>query len=95
MGAGVRAFRENGQLFVDAAAGDVLEPKMLPAGVQLIAHLRPHRNPPGHSSVRKHRGLHMNFRRSIIPFLIAAGWLAFSGSVFASVQAQSLPARGR
>jgi hypothetical protein len=39
------AFRENGQFFVDAATSDVLEPKMLPAGIQLVAHLRPHGNP--------------------------------------------------
>lgn len=39
------AFRESGKLFVDVAVADVLEPKMLPAGVRLIAHLRPHRNP--------------------------------------------------
>ncbi len=39
------AFREGTNLFVDAAIADVLEPKMLPAGIKLIAHLRPHRNP--------------------------------------------------
>ena len=39
------AFRESGTLFVDVAVADVLEPKMLPAGIRLIAHLRPHRNP--------------------------------------------------
>jgi len=39
------AFREGGTLFVDVAVADVLEPKMLPAGIRLIAHLRPHRNP--------------------------------------------------
>lgn len=39
------AFREKGELFVDVAVAEVLEPKMLPAGVRLIAHLRPHRNP--------------------------------------------------
>lgn len=39
------AFREEGQFFVDAAAGDVLEPRMLPPGMQLVAHLRPHGNP--------------------------------------------------
>lgn len=39
------AFRESGAMFVDIAVADVLEPKMLPAGVRLIAHLRPHRNP--------------------------------------------------
>jgi hypothetical protein len=39
------AFREEGQLFVDVAVAEVLEPKMLPAGIRLIAHLRPHRNP--------------------------------------------------
>lgn len=39
------AYREGGGLFVDVAVGDLIEPKMLPAGVQLIAHLRPHRNP--------------------------------------------------
>ena len=39
------AFREGGGLFVDVAVADVLEPKMLPAGMRFIAHLRPHRNP--------------------------------------------------
>lgn len=39
------AFRDKTDLFVDAATADVLEPKMLPAGIHLIAHLRPHRNP--------------------------------------------------
>jgi hypothetical protein len=39
------AFREETNLFVDSAIADVLEPKMLPAGIKLIAHLRPHRNP--------------------------------------------------
>lgn len=39
------AFREGGVLFVDSAVADVLEPKMLPEGIRLIAHLRPHRNP--------------------------------------------------
>lgn len=39
------AFREGTGVFVDTAIADVLEPKMLPAGIKLIAHLRPHRNP--------------------------------------------------
>ena len=39
------AFREGTNLFVEPAIADVLEPKMLPAGIRLIAHLRPHRNP--------------------------------------------------
>lgn len=39
------AFREGGNLFVDVAVADVIEPKLLPAGIRLIAHLRPHRNP--------------------------------------------------
>jgi hypothetical protein len=39
------AFREEGNLFAEAAVADVLEPKLLPAGIRLIAHLRPHRNP--------------------------------------------------
>jgi len=39
------AFREGTSLYVDGAIADVLEPKMLPAGIKLIAHLRPHRNP--------------------------------------------------
>jgi hypothetical protein len=38
-------FRDGGNLFVDGAVADVLEPRMLPAGIRLIAHLRPHRNP--------------------------------------------------
>ena len=39
------AFREGNNLFTDVAVAEVLEPKMLPEGVRLIAHLRPHRNP--------------------------------------------------
>ena len=39
------AFREDGNLFVDPATADMLEPKMLPDGIRLIAHLRPHENP--------------------------------------------------
>ena len=39
------AFRDGGNLFTDAAVADMLEPKMLPAGMRLMAHLRPHRNP--------------------------------------------------
>ena len=39
------AFRDGGNLFVDGAVADVLEPKLLPAGIRLIANLRPHRNP--------------------------------------------------
>lgn len=39
------AYRNEGQFFVDVAVADALEPKMLPAGITLIAHLRPHPNP--------------------------------------------------
>jgi hypothetical protein len=39
------AFRNGNNLFTDVAIADVLEPKMLPAGLRLIAHLRPHQNP--------------------------------------------------
>lgn len=39
------AFRDEGNLFVDTSVADVLEPKMLPAGISLIAHLRAHQNP--------------------------------------------------
>lgn len=39
------AFREGGALFVDASVADLLEPRLLPAGIRLMAHLRPHRNP--------------------------------------------------
>lgn len=39
------AFRDGGNLFVDVSIAEVLEPKMLPAGIRLIAHLRPHQNP--------------------------------------------------
>ncbi|MDT4897586.1 MAG: hypothetical protein QOH25_2663 [Acidobacteriota bacterium] len=38
-------FREGGNLFAEVAVADVLEPKMLPVGIRLIANLRPHRNP--------------------------------------------------
>jgi hypothetical protein len=39
------AFREGASLFADLAVADVLEPKILPQGILLIAHLRPHSNP--------------------------------------------------
>ena len=39
------AFREGENLCVEVAISDVLEPKILPAGIRLIAHLRPHSNP--------------------------------------------------
>ena len=39
------AFKEGEQMFVDASVADVLEPRLLPAGIKLIAHLRPHKNP--------------------------------------------------
>jgi hypothetical protein len=39
------AFRDEGNLFADASVADVIEPKMLPAGIRLVAHLRPHQNP--------------------------------------------------
>ena len=42
---GFEVFRDGSNLFADAAVADVLEPKLLPAGIRLIAHLRPHRNP--------------------------------------------------
>jgi hypothetical protein len=39
------AFRVGGDVMVESAIADVIEPKMLPTGIKLIAHLRPHRNP--------------------------------------------------
>lgn len=39
------AFRDGEKLFADVAVAEVLEPKMLPPEVRLIAHLRPHANP--------------------------------------------------
>ena len=39
------AFRDEGNLFVDVALADVLEPAMLKPDIRLIAHLRPHQNP--------------------------------------------------
>lgn len=39
------AYRHETDLFAESAVADVLEPKLLPAGIRLIAHLRPHRNP--------------------------------------------------
>jgi hypothetical protein len=39
------AFRHGSDLYTDLAVADVLEPKMLPANIRLIAHLRPHQNP--------------------------------------------------
>ena len=39
------AYRDPNGLYADPGVADLLEPKMLPAGIKLIAHLRPHRNP--------------------------------------------------
>jgi hypothetical protein len=39
------AFRDGGNLYAETAVADLLEPKILPAGIRLIAHLRPHQNP--------------------------------------------------
>jgi len=39
------AFRNGNELLTDAAVADILEPKMLPADIRFIAHLRPHQNP--------------------------------------------------
>lgn len=39
------AFRQENEIYVDAAVADVIEPKILPRDIRLIAHLRPHRNP--------------------------------------------------
>lgn len=39
------AFRQGNEVMADAAIADVIEPKMLPADIKFIAHLRPHRNP--------------------------------------------------
>lgn len=39
------AYREGEQFYLDVAVADVLEPKLLPPGIRLIAHLRPHKNP--------------------------------------------------
>ncbi len=36
---------EEGALYVDANVADVIEPKLLPGHITLLAHLRPHRNP--------------------------------------------------
>lgn len=38
-------FREGAKLFVEPGVGDVLEPKLLPSSIRLIAHLRPHGRP--------------------------------------------------
>jgi hypothetical protein len=39
------AFRDGTAICTDASVADVLEPKILPADIKLIAHLRPHQNP--------------------------------------------------
>jgi hypothetical protein len=51
-------FREGSNLFVETAVADVLEPKMLPAGIRLIANLRPHRN---HTDVQIHPDIEVSF----------------------------------
>jgi len=52
------AFRDEDNLFVEVAVAEVLEPKLLPAGIRLIAHLRPHRNP---SDVQIHPAAEVSF----------------------------------
>jgi hypothetical protein len=39
------AFRAAGDLYVDVSIAEVIDPTMLPPGVRLISHLRPHQNP--------------------------------------------------
>jgi hypothetical protein len=39
------AFRDGGSLYVDVAIAEVIDPTMLPVGIRLIPHLRPHQNP--------------------------------------------------
>jgi hypothetical protein len=39
------AFREGTELYVDVSIAEVIDPTMLPAGIRLIPHLRPHQNP--------------------------------------------------
>ncbi len=51
-------FREEENLFADPAVADLLEPKMLPADIRLIAHLRPHRNP---NDVQLHPATEVSF----------------------------------
>ena len=38
-------FRDGKTLYADSAIADLLEPKLLPASIRLISHLRPHKNP--------------------------------------------------
>jgi hypothetical protein len=37
--------RENGELYAETPVAELIEPKMLPPDVRLLAHLRAHRNP--------------------------------------------------
>ncbi len=39
------AFRDGGSLFVDVSIAEIIDPTMLPSGIRLIPHLRPHPNP--------------------------------------------------
>jgi len=39
------AFRDGSSLYVDVSIAEVIDPAMLPAGIRLIPHLRPHQNP--------------------------------------------------
>jgi hypothetical protein len=39
------AFRDGTSLYVDVSIAEVIDPAMLPAGIRLIPHLRPHQNP--------------------------------------------------
>jgi hypothetical protein len=39
------AFREGASLYVDVSIAEIIDPTLLPAGIRLIPHLRPHQNP--------------------------------------------------
>jgi len=39
------AFRQSGDLYVDVSIAEVIDPALLPPGIRLIPHLRPHQNP--------------------------------------------------
>jgi hypothetical protein len=53
------AFRKGGPFFVDASIADVVDPRVLPPSVQLVAHVRPHRNPDDVELVTGSRVVHV------------------------------------
>lgn len=53
------AYRKGGPFYVEASIADVVDPRVLPDSVRLVAHVRPHRNPDDVELVTGSRTVHV------------------------------------